>query len=78
MSVLFNEAQDLIDKIVKPLGLEKVNITEANDRWLSSSTASKCDNPKEESGKESANVGMASRLAQINFSTFFNNPNLSF
>ena len=47
MSVLFNEAQDLIDKIVKPLGLEKVNITEANDRWLSSSTASKCDNPKE-------------------------------
>ena len=26
MSVLFNEAQDLIDKIVKPLGLEKVNI----------------------------------------------------
>ena len=38
----------------------------------------KCVNPKEETGKASANVGMASRLPQINFSTFFKNPNLSF
>ena len=47
MSVLFNEAQDLIDKIVKPLGSEKINITESSGRWLSDSAASKCDNPRE-------------------------------
>ena len=41
-------------------------------------SSKKCDNPKEETGKASANVGMASRLPQINFSTFFKNPNLSF
>ncbi len=47
MSVLFNEAQDLIDKNVKPLDSEELNIEKSDRRWLASKVNSECDNPKQ-------------------------------
>ncbi len=46
MSVLFNEAQDLIDKNVNSLKTEELSIEKSSERWLAGSINSECDNPK--------------------------------
>gem|GEM_PF-2799082 len=47
MSVLFTEAQDLIDKNVNSLKTEELSIEKSNGRWLAGSVDSECDNPKQ-------------------------------